>query len=184
VPLMLIKRSLAGRKAIALPFTDYCEPILSQGVRLRALIDYIIEIGNSSGWKSFELRGGQEFQRKHSFFNKYFIHCLDLERPQNKILASFRSNTKRNIRRAMREGVSIRFEHSMEAMIAFYRLHGITRKRQGLYIQPFKYFRRIHEHIIAPKLGFVALAEYRGRFIAGIKISSMFAPMIWRCGRR
>jgi hypothetical protein len=50
---------------------------------------------------------------------------------------------------------------------AYYRLHCATRWHHGLPPQPWSFFRKLHEHVIAPGKGIVALAEFQNQWIAG-----------------
>ena len=52
-------------------------------------------------------------------------------------------------------------------MIAYGHLHCLTRQRHGVPPQPRRFFLKIHEHLIAPGNGFVQLARWEGRWIAG-----------------
>ena len=56
---------------------------------------------------------------------------------------------------------------SLDSVKTYYRLHCITRKRQGYFTQPFVLFQKIYEEIIAKGLGFVSLALLDGQPIAG-----------------
>ena len=80
---------------------------------------------------------------------------------------AFRESTRRNINKAEREGVDIRFGHTREYLKIFYGLHCQTRKHHGLPPQPWSFFEKIHEHILAPEKGHVILAVYQGRPVAG-----------------
>ncbi len=97
----------------------------------------------------------------------YFGHKLDLTCGEEKIFSGFRDSTKRNIKKAATEGVSVEMFHSPEAVKEFYRLNQLTRKDHGLPPQPSKFFQIIGEEIIGKELGFVALASHKGEVIAG-----------------
>ncbi len=47
----------------------------------------------------------------------------------------------------------------------FYQLHCLTRKRHELPVQPFQFFKKIHEHIISKKSGFIIKALYCNKII-------------------
>jgi hypothetical protein len=86
---------------------------------------------------------------------------------ENKIFSSFRDSTKRNIKKAIKEGVETNIYTSAEAVREFYRLNCLTRREHGLPPQTWSFFKNIHDYIIAMNLGFVALAAHRGKTIAG-----------------
>lgn len=166
VPVMQINSLLTGRRGVSLPFSDYCEPIISDGVDFHDLFDFILEYGRRSGWESFEFRGGKRFQQNTTPSTAYYVHVLELGNNESEILANFRSSTRRNIKKATRAGVQIEICRSLEAMKQFYRLQSITRKRHGLPTQPFYFFRKIHEYVISKNHGVIVLASYENDYIA------------------
>jgi hypothetical protein len=86
---------------------------------------------------------------------------------ENKIFSNFRDSTRRNIKKAVKEGVETNIYTSVESVREFYRLNCLTRREHGFPPQPWSFFKKIHDHIIAMNLGFVVLASYRGKTIAG-----------------
>jgi lipid II:glycine glycyltransferase (peptidoglycan interpeptide bridge formation enzyme) len=60
---------------------------------------------------------------------------LDLTKDESQIFAGFRSSTKRNVKKALQQGVQIEICNSMESIEEFYRLYAITRKRFGTAIE-------------------------------------------------
>ena len=103
--------------------------------------------------------------KKH--FASYWGHTLGLEGNPEKIMSGFRATTRRNIRKAEREGVTTEILTSLSAVKEFYRLYCITRKHQGLPPQPWAFFESIHKHLISAGCGFVVLATFQGEIVAG-----------------
>jgi len=60
VPVMEVNSFLTGKRGVSLPFTDYCEPIIDEGLRFQDLFDHIVDYGKKRGWKYIELRGGEK----------------------------------------------------------------------------------------------------------------------------
>ena len=85
------------------------------------------------------------------------------QRRRGQPLKSFRESTRRNIRQAEKEGVEVTLRHTREALAAFYRLHCLTRRYHGLPPQPWSFFEKIHEHIIAPAEGLCGLGRPPGK---------------------
>jgi len=167
IPVMEIRSLLTGSRGVSLPFTDYCQPIISDRSHFKEIIDELIAYGNKAGWKYIEWRGGESYFQDiiHSSF--YYGHILDLTQNEQELLSSFRSSTKRNINKAVKEGVAIDICNSLESIKEFYRLNCITRKHHGLPPQPYYFFNKIYEHIISKKKGFVVLASFQKRVISG-----------------
>ena len=167
VPLMEINSFLTGRRGVSLPFSDWCEPIINEEIMIKDLLNNITDYGKKSGWKYIEFRPGRKFPRELRASASFYHHILDLQEGEHQIFFKFRDSTRRNIKKAIREGVQVKICHSVESIREFYRLNCITRKYHGLPTQSYDFFKKIHEHIISQKKGFVALASYLKRNIAG-----------------
>ncbi len=169
IPVMEVDSRLTGKRGVSLPFTDYCSPLASSQDVFQEIIDYLINYGKKAKWKYFELReGGEFFQESIVPFVSYATHTLDLSSNNEKeILSGFRSSNKRNIKKAGKQGVDVKIFNSLESVNEFYQLNCITRKDHGLPPQPYKFFKKVYEHIISMDKGFIALASYKEKYIAG-----------------
>jgi len=167
VPVMEIKSALTGSRGVSLPFSDYCTPILNDESRLPEVMASICNHGKNAGWKYWEFRSGKNFHQNLAPCSYYYAHTLNLARQEEEILAGFRDSTRGNIRKAVKDGVTVDLCNTWEAVNEFYRLNCLTRKRHGLPPQPRYFFKKIFDHIIARGLGFVALAAYKNKNIAG-----------------
>jgi len=167
LPVMEIDSWLFGRRGKTLPFTDYCELLDTEKAESRQLLDEVLDFGRSRKWKSYEMRGGTDVSESVVAHRTCYSHTVRLEQDVDQVFARFRGSTRRNIRRAINCGVQVQYHDSLESIKAYYRLHCITRKRQGHFTQPFVLFRKIHEEIISKGNGFLSLALFNGRPIAG-----------------
>ena len=179
IPVMEVNSFLTGKRGVSLPFTDYCDPIINDGIKFQDLMNIIIEYGEKAGWKYLEFRGDyniipysltrnlqpETWNRMPS--STYLGHILDLSQKEDQIFSHFRDSTKRNIKKAMKEGVEVKIDHSLESIEEFYKLNSITRKQHGLPPQPYLFFKKVYDHIICKKLGFVVLASFQDKPIAG-----------------
>jgi lipid II:glycine glycyltransferase (peptidoglycan interpeptide bridge formation enzyme) len=164
---MEVKSFLTGKRGVSLPFSDHCGPILSNGITPQEIIDFVTTHGKKSGWKYIEFRETSTFLKNEPPSEYFFGHILNLSEDVNKIFFSFKESTRRNIRKADREGVKVGIFSSLESMKEFYRLNCITRRHHGLPPQPYYFFKKVHEHIISKNLGFVVLASHNNKIIAG-----------------
>ena len=167
VPCMEVRSAFTGNRGVSLPFTDYCEPIAGGKEELREVLSYMFAYGKDAGWKTIELRSGNCLAEVFPSSCFYYGHTLDISENERQIFSKFRDSTKRNIKKAEKEGVVVKISNSMESLKEFYRLNCMTRKDHGLPPQPFYFFSKIYEHIISKKLGIVALAEHKNKKIAG-----------------
>jgi hypothetical protein len=167
IPLMEVNSFLTGKRGVSLPFTDYCKLIFPENESGRDFISPLLEYGKKEKWKFLEIRDGRHIMPGEPVFFYYHGHILDLSKGEKRIYADFRESTKRNIRKAWKEGVKANIENSPEAVNQFYRLHCRTRKQHGLPPQPKWFFKKIHEHIISKAHGFVVLGYCRDKAVAG-----------------
>lgn len=170
LPVMEIDSFLTGRRGVSLPFTDYCRPIVPRREReseFRDLLEAAAGYGKNAGWKCLEIRDGRDFPEHVSSWSCYYRHTLELLESEELIFKQLQGSTKRNIRKAGREGLSISISNSLDSVLSYYRLHGILRKRHGLPSQPLYFFKSIHKNIIYPGNGFVVLASYKGNPVSG-----------------
>jgi hypothetical protein len=164
VPMMEVRSILTGARGVSLPFTDYCRPILGNGIELDHVLDYIGRYGRKHGWRSVQVRGGRCGGPASEHF---YVHGLDLAPDPDEIFSRLDGSRKRNIKKAVREGVEVGKHGDEKAVARYYRLHCKTRKRQGVPPQPYRFFENIHRHILSRDLGCIMLASYKGRDIAG-----------------
>jgi lipid II:glycine glycyltransferase (peptidoglycan interpeptide bridge formation enzyme) len=136
-------------------------------VQFDALFAYAKEHGKKAGWKYIELRGGTTFLPGAAPSISYLGHTLDLTVGELTLFSGLRDSTRRNIRKAEKEGVEVTVFDTMDAMAAFCELNQITRKQHGLPPQPFSFFSAVHDHVVSKGFGFVSLASYQGRHVAG-----------------
>ena len=167
IPFMEIKSFITGKRAVSLPFSDYCEPFIADGYDLQDVMSYIRKWGMKSGWEYVEIRGCEDFIEDVPVSSSYYGHVLNLSRDEEKIFSSFNNSNKRNIRNAVKRGVEIRVSNSLESIKVFYRLNCITRRRHGLPPQPYSFFKNIFAHVISQNHGKVVFANFEDQTIAG-----------------
>jgi CelD/BcsL family acetyltransferase involved in cellulose biosynthesis len=92
------------------------------------------------------------------------IHELELDSEVERVRKGFsRSQVIRNIGRAEREGVVVRRAAEPRDLDAFYRLHTRTRRRQGVPVQPRRFFDVLWSRLVEPGIGFILLADVHDR---------------------
>ena len=167
IPVMEVDSWLTGKRGVSLPFTDICQPIADSADTFQELLAEVVAYGRKAGWKHIELRGGSGFLGGAPASGEYCTHMLSLDGDERSLIKSFRESTRRNARKAEREGVEIVHGNRREDMAAYFRLHCKTRQHHGLPPQPWSFFEKIHEHVIAAQKCFVALAFHQGHAVAG-----------------
>jgi hypothetical protein len=167
VPVMEVKSLLTGRRGVSLPFSDHCQLIVASENNCQEIIRNIIDYGKRADWKYIEWRDGENCFKDITPSSSYIGHTLALKENEQELLSGFKSSTRRNIKKAVKKGVEVGLHYSLESMRTFYRLNCITRKMHGLPPQPFYFFQDIHKHIVSLKKGFVVLATFNERPVAG-----------------
>lgn len=168
LPLMDVRSLLTGKRGISLPFTDFCEPLLEGDPPASpGALDLLVDLGLRLGWRYFEVRGGAKVFGGAQPSMTVLSHSLDLAASEADLFARLKESTRRNVRKARREGVEISIGTSEELVEDFYRLNCLTRREHGLPPQPLSFFRKVHEHVLERGAGCVVLATLRGRSIGG-----------------
>jgi hypothetical protein len=165
LPFMEVNSRYTGRRGVSLPFSDYCDPIIREETSTRRLLEHTIDFGKMSNWKFLDMHGGDIIFQGKNPSREFYGHLLTLNAESDKILEQFQGSTRRNIKKAVKSGVEIQRSNSLSSMQDFYRLHCLTRKRHKLPAQPLHLFKKIHEHIISKKSGFIIKALYRKKIV-------------------
>jgi len=163
MPFMDIASRLTGRRGVSLPFTDCCNPF---GLDKESLLQAAIDYGRRSKWDHAEWRATGDLIQGATPSESYLTHDLDLDRSEPEILSGLSENHRRNIKKAIKDGLMIRLDRSRESLGDFYRLHCRTRKRHGLPPQPLSFFKNILDHVLSRDLGIIVSALVSGEIIA------------------
>ena len=104
IPVMDIRSILTGRRGVSLPFTDYCEPLVTDNVKFQGLFDSIVQHGTQQRWAYFEIRGGENHLSSAMPYTTFLGHTLELSPDEEALKSNLRDSTRRNIRKAVHEG--------------------------------------------------------------------------------
>jgi len=158
------KRGLRSTRLVALPFSDFGEPLASDDQSRADLMRALIA---SNPTASIEVRGamGTERWRNVDCFAQW---TLDLRRPFDEINAGFSRTVRSGIKRALKDDVQIDCGSDASYVARFFDLQLITRRRQGVPPQPFKLFSSVHEKFSRGGDLEIWLATLNGRDQAGL----------------
>jgi hypothetical protein len=182
LPMMEVSSLVTNRRGVSLPFSDYCEPIVTDQAIFQEMVEEAKSHALIRGWKYMEFRGGQQFFETRSHFAEYRGHRLQLEADFDNVLSTFRDSTRRNITGAVKAGVKTEILTSLDAVKQYYDLHCATRKYQGLPPQPWTFFRNIHKQLISAGYGFVVLATHGKEIIAGAVFLHFDSNAVYKYG--
>jgi len=167
LPVMEVDSLLTGRRGVSLSFSDYCEALVQDEEDFKLLYQTILEFGRMSRWRYVEFRG-EQFLSTERPVAAYAHHVINLSKDEDAIRSRLRDSTVRNIRKAVKEGVSVTISQSLQSVRDFFSLHCLTRKRHGVPPQPRSFFDKLHEHVISQGHGFTALAIKDGVPVAAV----------------
>jgi CelD/BcsL family acetyltransferase involved in cellulose biosynthesis len=182
LPLMEVDSWLTGRRGIALPYTDECEPLIADASAIRNLIEAAMAFGRMRGWKSVEWRGGRELFAEAPASLAFYGHQVVLEADMDRMFARLESPVRRAIRKAEKNGITVAISQSLESMKVFYSLHCMTRRKHGLPPQPFAFFQNIFENILSKNLGMIAVASSQQGPIAASVYLKMGTRAVYKFG--
>lgn len=175
LPCFVIKSKFMGTRIVSLPFTSYSDPLVCDKKDLRKLLDQVINKLENISASFYELRCFKNLDliddERLKIHNYHKIHILNIEDGFEKVKKFFHKDCiVRSVRKAVKCKITVRQSCSEQDLKEFFQIHAITRKRQGLPIQPYEFFKKMWE-IMYPKGYFtLLLAELNRRIIAGIVI--------------
>ena len=182
LPVVEVRHLRSGPKWVSLPYTDYCPPLASELQEEEQLVAGLQQASRVAGVRRVEIRapiaGGS------AAGPTALRHVLALGRDPAEVYAGFhRSQVQRNIRRAEREGLTVRRATRPDDLVdTFYRLHLRTRRRQGVPVQPRRFFRLLWENTITTGLASVLIVEVSAQPIAAAVFLAWNGTMIYKFG--
>lgn len=142
-----VKSWLTGRRLVSLPFSDYCEPLLSDPERSKAIFSAVRQDSNQQRWEYVEVRPLEALNGTAANFEAletYCLHELDLTPDLDTLFHSFhKDSVQRKIKRAARENLTYSEGKSEELLRHFYGLLMLTRRRHSLPPQPLTWYRNL-----------------------------------------
>jgi len=182
LPVVEVRHFHGGPKWVSLPYTDYCPPLVSCRREEEQLVFALRRASNAAGVRRVEVRA--PLAGSSASGDQALRHVLVLGRSPAEVYAGFhRSQVQRNIRRAEREGLAVRRTTCPHDLFdTFYQLHLRTRRRQGVPVQPRRFFRLLGENTMGTGLGSVLIVEVAGRPIAAAMFLTWNGTVIYKFG--
>jgi CelD/BcsL family acetyltransferase involved in cellulose biosynthesis len=166
IPIAEVANRFAARRWISLPFTDTCPPLATARTEA-VLADAFVSLAHDADVASVAVRaplGAAGFVTE----NAGTLHVLSLDTDPEAVLARFHAKIRRDLTKASSGPLVVRRAHDeSELTRAFYGLHLRTRRRQGVPVQPRRFFEALWRRVMEPGLGFVLLAYDGTRPVAG-----------------
>jgi hypothetical protein len=126
------------------------------------------QLAETRGWRSVEFRDATAWDPPSEAPSAIFYgHSIDLSEGDTTAVERCDPAVRRSIRKAERSGLRMVEASDERAIREYYRLHCQTRRRQGSPPQPFSFFARLHNRLLAAGLGCVLLAFKDQTAVAG-----------------
>jgi lipid II:glycine glycyltransferase (peptidoglycan interpeptide bridge formation enzyme) len=167
VPLIEVLSPLTGRRAVCLPFSDGCGPLLFQEGASSVVKESLAKLARERAWKYFEIRGGELLDESATPTVSFYGHTLQLSSDPEISFKRFEEATRRAVRRAIKNNLAVEVSQDAATVREFYQLQIQTRKKHGIPPQPFSFFANIHKNLIETGRGFTILVRSEGRTAAG-----------------
>lgn len=167
VPLMEVNSPITGKRWVSLPFSDDCRPLCREESALRKLTAGIISLAARERIPRLELRATYPPDPALCAWTQHVIHEIDLSPGENFVWKTMHNMHRRNLKIARENDVKIIQGETLRHLEEFYQLHLLTRRRQGVPIQPWKFFERMKSLLLDHELGFLLLAYKDRQCIAG-----------------
>jgi CelD/BcsL family acetyltransferase involved in cellulose biosynthesis len=181
LPVVEVRHLHTAPKWVSLPYTDYCPPLAGAQQEQEELAAALKQASSEAGARLVEIRGPLAGSAAGATALR---HVLALSGDPAEVYAGFhRSQVQRNIRRAEREGLTVRLATRPEDLVdTFYRLHLRTRRRQGVPVQPRRFFRQLWDTVISTGLGSVLIVEASDRPIAAAVFLAWNGTVVYKFG--
>lgn len=166
IPLIEINSILTGKRWVSLPFSDYSIPLYKDEESLERLSQELAVLYKEKNLSLMEIRWKIPAESSFQFNSQFYLHQLHLDRDPENVMKKFHRTQRQNIHTAEKNNVEIEWGQNLEYLREFYHLHCLTRRRQGVPVQPWHFFELILRRIIERDLGFILLARAQGQCLA------------------
>ncbi len=158
-------RDLRGERLISLPFSDYCDPLVNHPEIWQLLVAPLL--AERCEWTIRALHNPIPVaDPRLERVNQARWHGLDLCVSEEELWHGLDESAKRAIRKAERQGVTVRLADHPADLRAFFELHLNTRKaKYQLLTQPYAFFEQIWQRFIEQQRGILLLAQHQGDVI-------------------
>lgn len=174
LPLFLVKSRFTGWRLVSLPQADWCCPLACSDEDFDLLIRSATELVPRVGADYLEIRtlqrcAGCRFLHTAFTGGKSFAnHVVPLDPDPNVVWERLHKGVRRNIKRAVRDGLRYTSSVDLADVDRFYRLFVLTRRQHGLPPQPFRFFEHLAQLLAEAGILFLDRVQDGGRDAAAM----------------
>jgi len=137
--------TLDGERLCTLPFSDFCDPIDTDGSTWAVMADRLLSQDLPIEIRCLE-DGSAKRDPRFTAGEPDLWHAIDLEPSEDRAWESLAGSARRAIRKARDSGIEVRATHDLESLRSFYELHlGVRKHKYRLFAQPFEFFLALEE---------------------------------------
>lgn len=182
LPLMQINSWLTGHRWVSLPFSDFCQPLVSENVGTEEFPGELLNWWASGNCVKTQIRWPLPEHKAITTGQTYAHHINNLLPDFNQVRRTFKPKVNQFIRQAEKANLSIRQSSEWQDVFTYYKLHLMTRKRQGVPAQSLRYFHLLWHKLISQGLGFVLLVYQNAHPIAGAVFLHWNQGLVYKYG--
>lgn len=158
---------MLGERLVALPFSDYCDPLVNDVDSWRLLTDHLLSEQCPITLRCLHNHLPLDDAR-FTLAKQAKWHRLDLRPALDALWNGMHDSTHRAIRKSERSGLTVRKAQSEPELRAFFEMHLRIRKyKYGLLAQPYSFFQNIWHQFVDSQQGFLLLAINGETIVAG-----------------
>jgi CelD/BcsL family acetyltransferase involved in cellulose biosynthesis len=159
---------ISGERLVALPFSDYCDPLAAEDCHWRTLAAHLVDQGYQVSLRCVH-NALPLADERFTLVKEALWHGAALPPSDGELWERLEPSARRAIQKARREGVRVEAAKGREDLAAFFALHLLVRKyKYRLLAQPLRFFEAIWQRFIEPGRGALLLARREGRIIGGV----------------
>lgn len=158
IPIAEINHHVTPRRWVVLPFSDYCTPLYHDEESLDKLINLLVDQQQAKQCPKVEIRAPLPARTGLQTSSKYVLHTVALNADPELVAKQVSRQQKQNVRTAEKNELRIVRGTSLEELGVFFRLHTLSRRKHGVPVQPWKYFKLLGRNVLQQGLGFILLA--------------------------
>jgi CelD/BcsL family acetyltransferase involved in cellulose biosynthesis len=152
----------------SLPFSDFCDPLVNDPDDWDALFTRLLAEDCRLNLRCLhnDLPLSEE---RLTFVNRAKWHCIDLRREVDDLWMGMDGAARRAIKKAQRQGITVRVAQDKDDLRAFFLLHLKLRKyKYNLLAQSYSFFENIWDNFIPQGHGALMVAVYEDQVIGGV----------------
>ncbi|HKW72793.1 MAG TPA: GNAT family N-acetyltransferase, partial [Candidatus Dormibacteraeota bacterium] len=178
LPFVRVRSRITGSRLVALPYTDHSPPLSAPGWDV-AMGEAIRSWARDAGALEVHARLPLEDGHWVGAGVRHVMPLGDRDAVWNRLA---KTPVGRALRKAERSELVASIERDLPALRQFYRLHCLTRRRQGVPVQPWRFFEQLHRQLLSEGLGMIVLARYRGIPVAASMYLAFNLTLIYKYG--